>query len=113
MSRWAARMSQNRAPLPTDAAPSGTGRKLGAVCELVFHDVDPAAKVTEVESGSPADLAGIEPGDVIVEANGTPVLHPKTLDEIVRQSGPTLKLMVIDPRTHQKTPVEVKLGNDR
>jgi S1-C subfamily serine protease len=105
--------AQNSAPLPTDAIPSGGGRKLGAVTELVFHDVDPAAKVTEVERGSPADVAGIEPGDIIVEANGTPVLHPKTLDEVVRQSGPTLKLMVIDPRTRQKTAVEVKLGADR
>jgi hypothetical protein len=45
-----------------------------------------------------------------VEANGTPVLHPKTLDEIVRKSGPVLKLVVVDPRTGKKTPVEVKLG---
>lgn len=66
--------------------------------------------MTEVEPGSPAALAGIEPGDVIVEANGTPVLHPKTLDEVVRKSGPSLKLMVVDPRTRQKTAVEVKLG---
>ena len=37
---------------------------------MVFYDVDPAVKVTEVEPGSAAALAGIEPGDVIVEANG-------------------------------------------
>ena len=97
-------------PAPTDAIPAGTGRRFGAVTETVFYDVDPAAKVTEVEPGSPAALAGIEPGDVIVEANGTPVLHPKTLDEVVRKSGPSLKLMVVDPRTRQKTAVEVKLG---
>ena len=94
----------NAAPVPADApAAAGSGRRLGAVTELVFHDVDPAAKVTEVEPGGPAAKAGIEPGDVIVEANGTPVLHPKNLDEIVRNSGPTLKLMVVDPRTRQKT----------
>ena len=72
-------------------------------------DVDPAAKVTEVEPGGPAAKAGIEPGDVIVEANGTPVLHPKNLEEAVRKSGPTLKLMVVDPRTQKKTAVDVKL----
>jgi serine protease Do len=103
----------NLAPAPADAAPATTGTKLGAVTELVFHDVDPAAKVTEVEPGSPAARAGIEPGDVIVEANGTPVLHPKTLDDLVRKSGPVLKLIVVDPRTRQKHPVEVKLGPDR
>jgi serine protease Do len=91
---------------PTNA---GSGRRLGAVTELVFFDVDPAAKVTEVEPGGPAARAGIEPGDVIVEANGAPVLHPKNLEEAVRKSGPTLKLIVVDPRTQKKTPVDVNL----
>ncbi len=101
-------------PAPADApAPAGSGRRLGAVTELVFYDVDPAVKVTEVEPGSAAALAGISPGDVIVEANGAPVLHPKELDELVRKSGPTLKLMVVNQRTGQKSPVEVKLGAER
>jgi serine protease Do len=95
---------------PVEApASSGSGRRLGAVTELVFFDVDPAAKVTEVEPGGPAARAGIEPGDVIVEANGSPVLHPKNLEEAVRKSGPTLKLIVVDPRTQKKTAVDVNL----
>jgi S1-C subfamily serine protease len=94
-------------------APTTAGRRLGAVTEMVFYDVDPAVKVTEVEPGGPAAVAGIEPGDIILEANGSPVLHPKELDEQVRKSGATLKLIVVDPRQRQKTPVEVKLGGDR
>jgi serine protease Do len=101
----------NAAPVPADTSiQPELGRKLGAVTELVFYDVNPAVKVTEVEPGSPAARAGIEPGDIIVEANGTPTLHPKTLDEVVRNSPPTLKLTVIDPRNNKKTPVEVNLG---
>ena len=101
----------NAAPVPADTPiQPEVGRKLGAVTELVFYDVNPAVKVTEVEPGSPAARAGIEPGDIIVEANGTPTLHPKTLDEVVRNSPPTLKLTVIDPRNNKKTPVEVNLG---
>jgi serine protease Do len=101
----------NPVPVPADTPiQSDVGRKLGAVTELVFYDVNPAVKVTEVEPGSPAARAGIEPGDIIVEANGTPTLHPKTLDEVVRNSPPTLKLTVIDPRNNKKTPVEVNLG---
>jgi serine protease Do len=103
--------TENPTPVPADAPTQpGAGRKLGAVTELVFYDVNPAVKVTEVEPGSPAARAGIEPGDIIVEANGTPTLHPKTLDEVVRKSASTLKLTVIDPRTNKKTPVEVNLG---
>jgi serine protease Do len=69
--------------------------------------------VTEVEPGGAAALAGIEAGDVIIEANGSPVMHPKELDEAVRKSGPTLKLMVVGAGTRQKTAVEVKLGAPR
>ncbi len=89
------------------------GRKLGALTEVVFYDVDPAVKVTEVEPNSPAARAGIQPGDIIVEANGTPVLHPKTLDDLVRKGGTILKLVVVSPRTNQKTQVDVKLDSDR
>jgi len=99
-------------PIPADTPiPSDAGRKLGAVTELVFYDVNPAVKVTEIEPGSPAARAGIEPGDIIVEANGTPTLHPKTLDEVVRKSPSTLKLTVIDPRSNKKTAVQVDLGS--
>jgi S1-C subfamily serine protease len=104
----------NPVPIPADApVPPVAGRKLGAVTELVFYDVDPAVKVTEVEAGSPAAAAGIEPGTVIVAANGAPVLHPKELEEIVRTSGPRLTLTVVDPRTSNKRTVEVRLGSDR
>ena len=101
----------NPTPVPADTPiQPEAGRKLGAVTELVFYDVNPAVKVTEIEPGSPAARAGIEPGDIIVEANGTPTLHPKTLDEVVRKSPSKLKLTVIDPRNNKKTPVEVNLG---
>jgi serine protease Do len=104
----------NLTPAPSaPSAPAGAGRRLGAVTELAFYDVDPAVKVTEVEPGGAAALAGIEAGDVIIEANGSPVMHPKELDEAVRKSGPTLKLMVVGAGTRQKTAVEVKLGAPR
>src|SRR5262249_39790297 len=104
----------NPVPIPADPQiPTGGGRRLGAVTELVFDDVDPAAKVTEVEPGSPAAVAGIVPGTVIVAANGSPVLHPKDLEEAVRKSGPKLTLTVVNPRTRNKSTVEVRLSADR
>jgi hypothetical protein len=41
------------------------------------------------------------------------VLHPKTLEDIVRKSGQGLKLTVIDSRTRQKHAVDVTFGADR
>ncbi len=103
----------NPIPANPQVRPGGGGR-LGAVTELVFFSTEAAVKVTEVEPGSPAARAGLEPGDVITEANGKPVLHPQTLNEIVGQScGPVLKLVVADPRSNQKTNVTVNLGDGR
>ena len=66
-----------------------------------------AARVTEVQEGSPAAKAGIEKGDVILEADGTPATDPAQLDAAVQKSGPVLTLKVFDPRTRREVPVQV------
>jgi serine protease Do len=83
------------------------------VTELFFLDTEAAVKVSEVEPGSPAARARLQPGDVIVEANGTAILHPNTLNEVVSKSGPTLKMIVVDGRTGRKANVDVDLGGGR
>lgn len=52
--------------------------------------------VKEVESGSPAEAAGIQPGDIIVEINGTVVTDTNTLQgEILQHSeGDTVQVKV-------------------
>ncbi len=105
-------------PQPTDPpakAPDTPGvgaRKggLGAVTELAFHDDEAAVKITEVEPGSPAARAGLQPGILILAANGKPVLHPNDLNNAVRDSGGTLKLTVVDSRSGRKSTVDVNLG---
>ena len=76
----------------------------------MFLDTDSAVKVTEIEPGSPAEKAGIELGDIIVEADGHPILHPNTLNEVVAKSGPVLKLVIVDPKANRKASVEVNLA---
>jgi S1-C subfamily serine protease len=80
------------------------------VTELAFYDVEAAVKVTEVEPGGPAARAGLQPGILILAANGKLMLHPNDLNDAARNSGGTLKLTVVDPRSGRKGTVDVDLG---
>jgi S1-C subfamily serine protease len=102
---------QPAAPPPAEAAPAGGGSgNLGVVTELSFYDTEAAVKVTEVAPGSPAARAGLVPGTIILAANGKVMLHPTELTNAARDSGGTLKLTVVDPRTGRKGNVDVPLG---
>ena len=91
--------------------PAPTSRvSLGVSAESVSLGTRTALKVTRVEPGSLAEKAGLEPGDVIVEADGAPVTGPEQLVSAVRKSGPTLELTVRDSRTGRDTPVKVAMG---
>jgi S1-C subfamily serine protease len=97
--------------IPADApAISPATERLGAVTELSFYDVEVALKVTEVEPGSPAARAGLQPGSLIISANGTPVLHPNELNAAVQSSNGTLRLTVVNPRTNAKDTLQVNLS---
>jgi S1-C subfamily serine protease len=98
-------------PLPAEVpAAAGAKGKLGAVTELAFYDIEAAVRVTEVEPGSPAAKAGLQPGILILQANGKSVLHPDELNDAARKSTGTLKLTVVDPRTGKKGTVDVNMG---
>jgi len=94
------------APRTTDGSKAD---RLGAVTELSFYDVELALKVTEVEPGGPAALAGIQPGAIIVKADGKPMLHPNDLVETCRKAANSVKLTVADARNGRTTDVEVDL----
>lgn len=83
--------------------------KLGVVTELAFYNVEAAVKITEVEAGSPAQRAGLRVGMLILEANGTAVLHPNTLNELVRKSGVSLKLKVVSSEQGSPSLITVNL----
>jgi len=86
---------------------------LGISAESVALGTRTALKVLRVEPGSPAEKAGLEAGDVIVEANGAPITGPEQLVSAVRKSGAALELTVRDSRTGRDTAVQVVLGGSK
>jgi serine protease Do len=50
-------------------------------------EVLPGIRVQEVTPGGPAELAGLQAGDVILDINGTPVNEPDTLAALARQGA--------------------------
>ncbi len=52
------------------------------------------ALVTAVEASSPADRAGVRPGDVIVEVNRHPVASPQAVVEAIRKAPASEPLLV-------------------
>ena len=59
--------------------------------------------VTQVEAGSPASVAGLEPGDLITEAGGHPVLARKDLEEVLKSADPDRGLLLLLERSGNRT----------
>ncbi|MCG5216679.1 trypsin-like peptidase domain-containing protein [Streptosporangium soli] len=71
---------------------------------------DPERGVAPVESGGPADKAGLKPGDVITELNGTPVQNSQELMVQIRSMAPGDKLSVKFQRGGQEKSTTVVIA---
>jgi len=69
------------------------------------------AQVTDVVDESPAEKAGIEDDDVIVEFNGKPVEDANDLIKAVRRSDPGSRATLVVVRGSQKKTLEATLGS--
>jgi S1-C subfamily serine protease len=99
---------------PTQPGATAPAGGLGVTTEQTVQQLVPALKVTAVQSGSPAERAGLEVGDVIFAANDTVTIVPDLLEQAVTEAkGGALKLTVLDPRTGKRTEVNVDLGGRR
>ena len=90
-----------RPQLGIGIAPSWVARRMRRAVGLAERD---GVLVREVEDGSPAAVAGIAEGDLIVEAGGRPIREPDDVYDALGavQSGGTLSLRVVrgaDERT--------------
>lgn len=72
--------------------------------------VDHGILVTEVEAGSPADQAGLQPGDIISAIEGTEITPTRALADIMFQHEPGETVTVSIVRDGQERDVEVTLG---
>ena len=83
---------------------------LGVRSQPAEVDGTPGAQLLVIEDGSPADDAGLEPGDVVTAIDGEPVVSSGAMAAEVRsrQPGDTVDLTVL--RDGEETTVEVELG---
>jgi serine protease Do len=112
------RPAPGSAPLPTPAptAPGGgalSARGIGLVVEAGTADLLPVVKVIQVSPESPAERAGIEPGDAIVGLNDKVIFAPDLLDEAMKTAGDSFTLNVLDVKTGKKTPVKINVPYKR
>ncbi len=82
-------------PRPSEMPPGGL-----AVKELSDHR---GVEVTEVIPGSPAELAGLQPGDIISEMAGKPVHSLNDFSVLLNETDPARGAMLLIEREGQKT----------
>jgi len=92
--------------------------RLGVVIQGMDQDLANAlgmdhphgALVEEVETGSPAEKAGVKAGDVIVAVDGQDVSHAEELPRVVARHAPGTQVKVAVIHDKQKRDVEVTLA---
>lgn len=70
-----------------------------------YFEVDGGLLVTSVVEGTPAAAAGLQGGDVVVAADGTPVSTVRGLRQALGRSGPDTTLQVV----RKGEPMEVRI----
>lgn len=81
------------------------------IAEALALDEASGAMVTEPQTDSPADKAGIRSGDVITEVNGRSVRGPKALARLIGEFDPDSKVSLTIMRNGKEMEVGVTLGS--
>jgi aminopeptidase YwaD len=97
------------AAAPTTSSRAGTSAYLGSIPDMGATDVT-GVRLTGVRAGSPADSAGLQAGDIIVEFGGKPVkdLYAYTDALYAQKPGDTVDVVVL--RGSERVTVKVTLG---
>jgi S1-C subfamily serine protease len=78
---------------------------------ITGEDQDDGVRVASVSPGSAADAAGVEPGDLISEIDGTEVQSSADLVSALRSKQPGDQVTVTVERSGQQLELPVTLGN--
>ncbi len=95
--------NQMPAPQPRRAMPPSDGTPGLTLAPSSPGDATPGARVESVAEGSPAETAGFQSGDIILEAGGKPVRNSADMENILKKADLTRGIMVIVERGGEKT----------
>ncbi len=76
-----------------------------------YFNINYGVIVTQVQKGSPAEKAGIQPGDIIIAVNGEKVESPNDLQKLIMRKLPGTEVVVTVIRDGKKKNIKVKLGS--
>jgi S1-C subfamily serine protease len=99
-----------------------TGRVVRPYMGILLNDNSPAmarnfnlpvttgAIVVRLEAGSPAAQAGLRVGDIVVEAQGSPVSHTGELLNVIRRMSPGQVATLVVIRERARRTINIRLG---
>ncbi|WP_440102404.1 S41 family peptidase [Streptosporangium sp. H16] len=99
---------------PPEGGPVGTG--IAGASAVRGRELDPAARpplfITRVLPGSPADKAGVRPGDIVVEANGMPPFVGEKVNQsfIDAIASGAVRITLKRPTTGRTRTIDLKEG---
>jgi putative serine protease PepD len=87
-----------------------TGKVEHAFLGVVIEDTENGARLADIRTGSPADEAGLRPGDVVTEVDGEPIDSADALRGAVESHKPGDEVELTLQRNGESATVTVTLG---
>ncbi len=100
---------KSAAPVASNSSRTGPQASLGTIPDMGATDVA-GMRISGVRGGSPADVAGMKAGDIIVELGGTPVKDLYTYSDALYSHSPGDVVTIVVMRGSERVTFKVTLG---